>query len=71
MPKTEAEKREDELDAEARKGLRDFPCNICGEVRNLLDFYDEVHEVWFTKDMGIYIDHGEATALKRKYGDLS
>lgn len=38
--------------------LRSFTCAECGEVRNLLDFYDDEHEVYWTKDMSIYIDHG-------------
>lgn len=39
--------------------LRSFTCSVCGETRNLLDFYDGEHEVYLTKDMTTYIDHGQ------------
>lgn len=39
--------------------LRSFACDICGEVKNILDFYDGEHKVYLKKDGGIYIDHGE------------
>lgn len=38
--------------------LRAFTCAECGETRNLLDFYDDVHKVYLTVDMGVYVDHG-------------
>lgn len=56
MPKTAEEVKDDE----ARKGLRDFTCNSCGETRNLLDFYDNFHKVWLLTGGGVLVDHGEA-----------
>lgn len=52
-----------ETPTETRKpgsNLRSFTCSTCGELRNLLDFYDDVHSVWITTEMGVHIDHGEA-----------
>lgn len=45
--------------------LRSFACDTCGEVRNVLDFYDDTHKVYLKKDGGIYIDHGQGAKALR------
>lgn len=47
-------------ETETKNVLRSFTCETCGETRNLMAFYDDVHEVWITHDFDVLVDHGEA-----------
>lgn len=42
--------------------LKLLTCETCKETRDLMSFYDKVHEVWIGTDFEIIVDHGEAGA---------
>jgi hypothetical protein len=40
--------------------LASVACSTCDEVREIDQFYDGLHQVYLTREPGIYVDHGEA-----------
>jgi hypothetical protein len=42
--------------------LVSIACSTCNEVRKIDQFYDGLHRVYWTREPGIYVDHGEARA---------
>lgn len=43
--------------------LKSFTCETCHETRDLMSFYDGVHDVWIGTNFEIIVDHGEAGAV--------